>query len=91
MKKKIYNLILIRETVILDRHLLHMDLDTAENMKSFAEDFTKLKGKEKEDVLMRYYSETAKAKTKAVTYEKIINFSKVFANRVPFLDPTSKD
>lgn len=42
------------------------DDDTTENMKCFAEDFSKMKGRDREEILLKFYSETAKAKAKAV-------------------------
>lgn len=51
---------------MLDPDLIWKDDDTTENMKSYAEDFSKMKGRDREELLLRFYSETAKAKTKAV-------------------------
>lgn len=37
-------------------------------MKEYANDFSKMKGRDKEDVLLKFYNETAHAKTTAVWY-----------------------
>lgn len=37
-------------------------------MKIYASDFTKLRGRDKDDVLIKFYNETAHAKTTAVWY-----------------------
>lgn len=55
-----------RETVMLDRALIAVDGDTADNMESYATDFGQLKGRQREEVLLQYYRETAAAKAKAV-------------------------
>lgn len=55
-----------RQTILLDPALIWTSDDTAENMKSYANDLCKMKGREKDDVLLKFYSETAHAKAKAV-------------------------
>lgn len=52
-----------RETVMLDPTLIWSNSDAAENLKVYASDFLKTK---KEDILLKYYCETAKVKAKAV-------------------------
>ena len=60
-----------RETIILDSQLVWDDKDDSsrdivENMKVFSQDFQKLKGKQRDEVLLKYYAETARVKAKAV-------------------------
>lgn len=55
-----------RETVMLDRALVATDDATADNMSSYADDFCQAKGRQREELLLQYYRETALAKTKAV-------------------------
>lgn len=37
-------------------------------MQTYASDFTKMKGRDKEDVLLKFYNETAHAKAASVWY-----------------------
>ncbi|KAG4066477.1 hypothetical protein HA402_007113 [Bradysia odoriphaga] len=55
-----------REVVLLDPALIWTSDDIGENMKVYASDFSKMKGRDKEDVLLKFYNETAHAKTTAV-------------------------
>lgn len=60
-----------RETILLDPSLIWGDKDdktreTVENLKEYSSDFLKLKGKQREEVLIKYYGETARIKAKAV-------------------------
>lgn len=57
-----------RETILLDPTLIWTNDDIGENMKTYADDLSKMKGKEKDDVLLKFYNETAHAKKKAVWY-----------------------
>lgn len=57
-----------RETVMLDPTLIWKESETTENMQIYANDFASLKGREREDVLLKYYNETAHAKAMAVGY-----------------------
>lgn len=58
--------LIIRETVLLDPALIWTNDDIGENMKTYATDFTKMKGRDKDDVLLKFYNETAHAKKTAV-------------------------
>lgn len=51
---------------MLDETLIWTNDETMENMQSYATDYSKLKGREREEILLQYYNETAKAKAKAV-------------------------
>lgn len=60
-----------RETILLDLNLVWSGKDdemreTVENLKEYSSDFMKLKGKQREEVLLKYYNETARIKAKAV-------------------------
>lgn len=60
-----------RETIVLDKATVwQADNDAmkeaVENMKEFSQDYHKYKGKEREEVLLRFYSETAHVKINAV-------------------------
>lgn len=55
-----------RETVLLDRSLIQFDGAMGDNMEAYATDMNRLNGRQREEVLLRYYQETALAKTKAV-------------------------
>jgi SWI/SNF-related matrix-associated actin-dependent regulator of chromatin subfamily A-like protein 1 len=62
-----------RETVILDPALIWTKNETEENLQSYASDLQKYKGREREEILMRFYSITAEAKAAAVcNYVKTI-------------------
>lgn len=54
-----------RETVVLDPMLVISE-DSDENLHSYAEKYTKSKGRKKEEILLKYYAESGKAKSKAV-------------------------
>lgn len=58
----------IRETILLDPALIWTNDDVGENMKIYASDFSKMKGRDKEELLLKFYNETAHAKTTAVWY-----------------------
>lgn len=55
-----------RETVLLDRALVAIDGETADNMESYANDVSQMSGRQREEALLQYYRETAQAKTAAV-------------------------
>lgn len=55
-----------RETVLLDATLVAANTETAGNMESYASDYVELKGRQREELLLLYYQETAVAKAKAV-------------------------
>lgn len=65
-----------RETILLDPTLIWTSDDIGENMKTYAEDFSKMKGREKDDVLIKFYNETAHAKKSAVWY--VFYYFKIF-------------
>lgn len=58
--------LLNREIVMLDPALIWTNSDMSENLASYANDFTQFKGREREEILIKYYAETAAAKAKAV-------------------------
>lgn len=51
---------------MLDPTLIWKEGETSENLQSYGNDFASLKGRDREDVLMKYYNETAHAKATAV-------------------------
>lgn len=55
-----------RETVILDSSLLWKNDDTEEDLTTYAADYCASKGREKEEILFKYYNATAEAKAPAV-------------------------
>lgn len=54
---------------MLDPALIWTDSDAIENLKSYANDFWKDR---KDEVLLQYYCETAKVKSRAVWYVYLI-------------------
>lgn len=57
-----------RETVILDWSLINKNFEAEENLNSYAADYSTSKGREREEILIQYYSATAVAKAPAVWY-----------------------
>lgn len=60
-----------RETIMLDREKVwsthnHNVREAAENAKVYSSDLLKLKGAQRDEVLLRFYSETAKLKANPV-------------------------
>ncbi|XP_036213935.2 SWI/SNF-related matrix-associated actin-dependent regulator of chromatin subfamily A-like protein 1 [Bactrocera oleae] len=55
-----------RETVVLDPALLSTNTDTKQNLETLSRDFSTSKGREREDILLRFYSTTAEVKARAV-------------------------
>lgn len=60
-----------RETILLDpSKVWNMNNDSiresVENLKEYSSDFMKLKGRQREEVLLKYYSETSRVKADAV-------------------------
>uniref|UniRef100_A0A0A1XLP0 SWI/SNF-related matrix-associated actin-dependent regulator of chromatin subfamily A-like protein 1 n=1 Tax=Zeugodacus cucurbitae TaxID=28588 RepID=A0A0A1XLP0_ZEUCU len=55
-----------RETVVLDPELLTTSTDTKQNLETLSKDFSASKGREREDILLRFYSTTAEVKARAV-------------------------
>lgn len=56
-----------RETITLDPDKVWRTNDqAAENAKVYSNDLLKLKGAQRDELLLRFYSETAKLKTNAV-------------------------
>lgn len=60
-----------RETIILDKKYMENAEDVlikeaVENMKVYSQDFMNLKGKQRDEVLLKFYSETARVKASAV-------------------------
>lgn len=81
-----------RETIILDGSLIE---DSDENLLVYASDFSQSEGKKREEILLKFYSETAIAKRKAVcAYIKtLINDNIkfiVFAHHICLLDAISE-
>lgn len=65
-----------RETITLDPDKVWSTSDVnvreaAKNVKTFSNDFQKLNGALRDELLLRFYSETAKLKTNAVWYVRI--------------------
>ncbi|EAT41369.1 AAEL006963-PA [Aedes aegypti] len=84
-----------RETVILDGSLLSKNEETEENLNSYAADYSMSKGREREEILIQYYSATAVAKAPAVCgYLKQVLKEKqkfiIFAHHIKMLDAISK-
>lgn len=55
-----------RETVVLDPMLIISQENADENLNTYAEKYTNSKGRKKEEILLKYYAESGKAKSKAV-------------------------
>lgn len=60
-----------RETILLDPSSIWNATDektreTVENMEEYSKDIDKLKGLQRDEVLLRFYAETAKLKVNAV-------------------------
>ncbi|XP_067626189.1 SWI/SNF-related matrix-associated actin-dependent regulator of chromatin subfamily A-like protein 1 [Eurosta solidaginis] len=55
-----------RETVVLDPALVTSNDDTSESLAALSKDFSSSKGREREEILLKYYSTTAEVKTRAV-------------------------
>lgn len=55
-----------RETVVLDPMLIISQENSDENLNTYAEKYTNSKGRKKEEILLKYYAESGKAKSKAV-------------------------
>lgn len=51
---------------MLDPDLIWTNNETNENMESYANDVSKFKGRERDELLLKYYNETAHAKSNAV-------------------------
>ncbi|XP_062705938.1 SWI/SNF-related matrix-associated actin-dependent regulator of chromatin subfamily A-like protein 1 [Aedes albopictus] len=84
-----------RETVILDGSLLSKNVEAEENLSSYAADYSMSKGREREEILIQYYSATAEAKAPAVCgYLKQVLKEKqkfiIFAHHIKMLDAISK-
>lgn len=84
-----------RETVILDPSLLWTNEETGENLNSYAADYSMSKGREREEILFKYYNATAEAKAPAVcAYLKLLLKEKqkfiIFAHHIKMLDTLSK-
>jgi len=58
----------ISETVILDSALIlkNGNSDEEKNLQNYALKYSKNVGRKREEILLQFYSETAKVKTKAV-------------------------
>lgn len=68
-----------RETILLDaKKIWERNTDdmkaTIENCTQYANDYQRLKGNHREEVLLRLYAETAKLKAAAVWYVVIISY-----------------
>ena len=57
---------LCSETVVLDPALLSTNTDTKQNLETLSRDFSTSKGREREDILLKFYSTTAEVKARAV-------------------------
>ncbi|XP_055641973.1 SWI/SNF-related matrix-associated actin-dependent regulator of chromatin subfamily A-like protein 1 [Toxorhynchites rutilus septentrionalis] len=84
-----------RETVILDPSLLWKNDDTEEDLNSYAADYSSSKGREREEILFKYYHATAEAKAPAVcAYLKQMRKENqkfiIFAHHLLMLDAISK-
>ena len=55
-----------RETVVLDSSLMWINDASKEALDSYAKHFSASKGREKEEILLKFYAQTAEVKTKAV-------------------------
>ncbi|XP_004524825.1 SWI/SNF-related matrix-associated actin-dependent regulator of chromatin subfamily A-like protein 1 [Ceratitis capitata] len=55
-----------RETVVLDPALLTINNDAKHNLEALSKDFSSSKGREREEILLKFYSTTAEVKTRAV-------------------------
>lgn len=55
-----------RETVVLDPAFLTSNTDTKQNLETLSRSFSASRGREREDILLRFYSTTAEVKARAV-------------------------
>lgn len=55
-----------RETVVLDSSLIWTNDATKETCNSFTKHISASKGREKEEILLKFYAQTAEIKAKAV-------------------------
>ncbi|XP_018790706.1 PREDICTED: SWI/SNF-related matrix-associated actin-dependent regulator of chromatin subfamily A-like protein 1 [Bactrocera latifrons] len=83
-----------RETVLLDPALLSINTVSKQNLETLSRDFSTSKGREREDILLRFYSTTAEVKARAVcAYLKNLVKDKikfiVFAHHRVMLDAIS--
>ncbi|XP_058824216.1 SWI/SNF-related matrix-associated actin-dependent regulator of chromatin subfamily A-like protein 1 [Topomyia yanbarensis] len=84
-----------RETVILDPSLLWKNEETEEDLHTYAADYSMSKGRQREEILFKYYNATAEAKAPAVcAYLKQLLKEKqkfiIFAHHIKMLDSISK-
>ncbi|XP_053693187.1 SWI/SNF-related matrix-associated actin-dependent regulator of chromatin subfamily A-like protein 1 [Sabethes cyaneus] len=84
-----------RETVILDPALLGKNEETEENLNSYAADYSMSKGREREEILFKYYNITSEVKAPAVcAYLKQLLKEKqkfiIFAHHIFMLDAICK-
>lgn len=85
-----------RETVLLDPSLLWTNQEMEEDLQSYAADYSISKGKEREEIMFKYYNATAEAKAPAVcaylkkVLEEDIKFL-IFAHHIKMLDAISKE
>ncbi|XP_055544718.1 SWI/SNF-related matrix-associated actin-dependent regulator of chromatin subfamily A-like protein 1 [Wyeomyia smithii] len=84
-----------RETVILDPALLGKDEETEGNLNSYAADYSMSKGREREEILFKYYNVTSDVKAPAVcAYLKKLLKEKqkfiIFAHHISMLDAICK-
>uniref|UniRef100_A0A182SEK0 Helicase ATP-binding domain-containing protein n=1 Tax=Anopheles maculatus TaxID=74869 RepID=A0A182SEK0_9DIPT len=84
-----------RETVVLDPSYLWTNEDVEDNMNSYASDYTSSKGRQREEVLLKYYSVTAETKAPAVCayLKQVLKENKkfiVFAHHRVMLDAIAK-
>lgn len=52
--------------MLLDPTLIWKECETTENLQSYAADFATLGGRDRDDLLLKFYQETAHAKANAV-------------------------
>lgn len=80
-----------RETIVLDKQSIwacndESTREAVENIKEYSKDYLHLQGKQREDVLLKWYTETARVKANAVWYEqffyyRILQLPNKFVNR----------
>uniref|UniRef100_A0A1Q3F1L1 Putative swi/snf-related matrix-associated actin-dependent regulator n=1 Tax=Culex tarsalis TaxID=7177 RepID=A0A1Q3F1L1_CULTA len=85
-----------RETVLLDPSLLWTNQEVEEDLQSYAADYSISKGKEREEIMFKYYNATAEAKAPAVCsyLKKVLKEGQkflIFAHHIKMLDAISKE
>uniref|UniRef100_A0A8D8NU11 SWI/SNF-related matrix-associated actin-dependent regulator of chromatin subfamily A-like protein 1 n=1 Tax=Culex pipiens TaxID=7175 RepID=A0A8D8NU11_CULPI len=85
-----------RETVLLDPSLLWTNQEMEEDLQTYAADYSISKGKQREEIMFKYYNATAEAKAPAVCayLQKVLKEGQkflIFAHHIKMLDAVSRE